>query len=350
MPVLVHYVEDDDTDAEILERLARRDTRFEVTRSQSLDGLDFATLDRKPDCILIDVRRPDALSVENDIEQTRRTSPAPIMFVTGGDAHQIRRRALRAGAEAVLDKDTLSFDMLHQALANASARGPVGPSVALERFDAEPEDSLNFNLQNFVAPLAYIETGLLTLVEGLRDAGKDVSAEFVDHIFSSVRAMKVYAQSDLSEQTLVSLDLVMRELEDQDVLVRSSNENWNVARLGDFALMVDAPREHYWQIGPGEMAKLGFKHLLQGVLKLARATDKIALKVERDEHGPRLVFYLSRALIRDVDLFFTVPGDQPDLPGDAVSSLHLAALLLVLRRQQIEIERVARGQKLTIHL
>lgn len=346
----VHYVEDNDIDAEILTRIAERDGSLQVTRSYSLEGLDLSLQDRKPDCILIDVMRPEALSVEDDVAQARRLSRAPIMFVTGGDAHQVRRRALKAGAEAVLDKASLSVDILRQTYANASARGPIELFSAPVSVDAEPEDRLNFNLQNLIAPLDYIESGLMTLVEGMRDAGKAVSAEFVDHIFSSVRAMKLYAGSDMSVQTLISLDALLRELEDQRVLVRASNQNWCVARVGDVALTVDAPREHYWQIGPSELAYLGFKHLLHGVLKLARPSDKIALRVERDAEGPRVVFYLSRTLIRDVDVFFSEPVDQRDMPRDALASLHLAALLLVLRRQQIELEPAGRGQKVSVHL
>lgn len=344
------YIEDSDIDAENLSRIAKRDGHMQVTHSASFVELDDEADYDNPDGILIDVMRPEALSVEDDVVQARRFSQAPIVFVTGGDSQQIRRRALQAGAEAVLDKSTLSADMLRQAYANASARGLSEPIIRREVVEAEPEDSLNFNMQNLVAPLDYIEEGLMTLVEGLRDAGKGVSAEFADHLFSSVRAMKLFAKSDLGVQTLVSLDEVLSDLEHERVLVRASNQNWDVARVGDVALSVDVPREQYWQIGPSEMAALGFRHLLQGLLKLARPSDKLALRVERDGCGPNLILYLSRQLIDDVDVFFNQPSHRLDMPGDALASLHLAALLLVLRRQQIEIASIGRGQKITISL
>ena len=344
------YIEDSDIDAENLSRIARRDGRMWVTHSSSFVDLEDDLAVDQADGILIDVMRPEALSVEDDVVQARRFSQAPIVFVTGGDSQQIRRRALKAGAEAVLDKSMLSADMLHQAYANASARGLSEPIIRREVAEAEPEDSPNYNMQNLVAPLDYVESGLMTMVEGLRDAGKVVSAEFVDHIFSSVRAMKVFAKSDLGLQTLVCLDEVLADLENQRVLVRASNQNWDVARVGDVALAVDVPREHYWQIGPTEMASLGFRHLLQGLLKLARPSDKLALRVEREGDGPRLVFYLSRALVHEVELFFTRPTEQLDVPSDALASLHLAALLLVLRHQQIDITPMGRGQKITVYL
>lgn len=120
--MLFHYVEDNKFDAALLRREFSTSADAKLTVSDSLEDSSPLPCAAALDGILVDVYRPDSTSIEDDIARLRALSSAPIAFVTSGEIHDTRKRAIAAGAEGVFKKSVLSVDFVRQLFSNARER------------------------------------------------------------------------------------------------------------------------------------------------------------------------------------------------------------------------------------
>jgi two-component system response regulator NreC len=66
----------------------------------------------RPDLILLDISMPGANGFEIAVTLRRETPQAKIVIMSQHDQTQLLPRALEAGADACVDKDSLSVDLL----------------------------------------------------------------------------------------------------------------------------------------------------------------------------------------------------------------------------------------------
>ena len=123
-----HYIEDDHLDAELLSGMFGKANDLELTISTNLSAYFDNEAGQSPvGGILVDIYRPDSISIENDVQAIRGVSNAPIVFVTDGKVSDFHERAIAAGAEGVFDKTALNPLMIEQFFRNT---GPTPPYVA----------------------------------------------------------------------------------------------------------------------------------------------------------------------------------------------------------------------------
>ena len=80
----------------------------------------------RPDLILLDISMPGANGFEVAVTFRRETPQARIVIMSQHDQTQLLPRALEAGADACVDKDSLSTDLLptiERIVGNLDARG-----------------------------------------------------------------------------------------------------------------------------------------------------------------------------------------------------------------------------------
>ncbi len=349
----VHYIEDNDNDAEVLSTLAEDDGRLKLTLSRSITGLHSQINDSDPDCLLIDVIRPDALSVEQDVELVRRYTSAPIMFITGGDPNAIRRRAVKAGAEAVLDKRKLNVDVLWQALVDARARTEQHAAPVLVMRDAAPLEA-ETAMGRFARPLAQMQTELSELTEHLRKAGRTVSAESAERLLDTANTLTLLAKSDLNAKTLVGLHDAFQDVSDEHIAVRfldepSAKDEPNANDSG--LIRIDVVKDWFWHRGSADLASLAFQHLAQGVLALREGSERVAVRVERDNLGVSVAVYADQALLRDIEELLA-PIDPCHSPQRAkgLSHLQMTLLLLSMPSERVSLQQIGEGQRIVFQL
>lgn len=336
--MFIHYIEDDEIDILILKRIASSEPSIDLTVSDNVDGLAERIESHPVDIVLLDVHRPDSVSIEDDLARIRKISAAPVVLLTGAPTEELRVPAIRSGASAVVDKGAISKELLVQILANANAEYAARNAL----FDDEPEEDgdLSPEYRRLALPLKYVEAGLETLRDVIRGTSMAASAGFVSHLLETVRAVDAYATSDLSTATRTPV---------HQLLVRYQRHIEDLARSKGVELTMNMKPAWYFQVGSEPMARLGVQHLLEGVMRLCARPDTVEVDVEADESSAELKIFVSRPLAPNASMFFG--GDGFDaLELGARSSLQLGVLLLSLRPQQIEVAPDGSRQRISIFL
>lgn len=100
----IHYIEDSKIDIISLTRSLRKDSQIFVTASTNMKAAVQEISEKPCDIVLLDAHRPDSVSIEDDISALRSISQSPVIVFTGLGDEILHKRALRAGAEAMLVK------------------------------------------------------------------------------------------------------------------------------------------------------------------------------------------------------------------------------------------------------
>lgn len=312
--------------------------------STSIKEFSQTDLPLEPSIVLIDVERPDAVSLEDDFLKLKQLVSAPIVFITYGDTNFIRKKAINIGAEAVIDKSDLSLGLVRQLILHAVAKPPEEKSSGFIETDSENEKFLvERNFQALRAPLTYLESGLGTLSDVMRETGKPGSREFVDHLRETIQAIRQYSEDDLSSQAGGSLDLLIQQ---SLVRIRQLAESRNIN------LKVDWEAAGFQRIGSDALARLGVQHLLEGVLRCCSSKDGVWMQGEKAEQTGSSVIkvHMSRRVLPSKDMLFPDAKPSPLVGLDALSSMQLGALLLMLTPKQVELSSEERQQLLCVYL
>ena len=340
--MLIHYIEDNERDARLIKLIAGSDTDLNFRISTTLSELTQFAMDKSVDCILLDVQRPDAVSLEDDIRKVRALTDAPIIFITGGDVDALRNDAMRAGAEAVLEKATLSSGVLKQIFWNAKSRSDMARSRAQETGDPElevpaPSDWPNYNLNVIDLPLMFVETTIINLRTRMSERDATVMQE-LQEVISSLRS---YSRSDLSRDSRISLAETLSS-------IREEMEALATAR--DMTLLMHDEPSWHTQMGSANVFLAGLKCLLRGYVLAGQAGDRMFLRLEKTDCDAKLVMTTSRNMLDGAHIFFPHNHIAQDLSLAALCFLQTGALLLGLREQQIEFHTGPATQQVIIHL
>ena len=120
--IRVLLVEDDDGDALLVEdSLAEALPRARLTRSRTL-GDALSALGAEVDCVLLDLRLPDAVGLDTVMQVRARAPEIPLIVLTGLSDESAGVDAVEAGAQDYLVKGTVDGDQLARAIRYSISR------------------------------------------------------------------------------------------------------------------------------------------------------------------------------------------------------------------------------------
>ena len=139
------YVDDSPEELNLMTRLFAGNLSIKFHTKQRLHN---AIDDHAPelDCVFLDVMRPDSFSLQDDMDTIRRISPAPVVFVTGGDANKLRGEAVESGADGLLEKKSLSPALMVQTASNAKLRSQIKAAQPAHNVSAAPLEQFSIGL------------------------------------------------------------------------------------------------------------------------------------------------------------------------------------------------------------
>lgn len=321
----IHYVEDNELDAKILTEMVGSESDIQLNVSERIEDFQRLSKSGSTDFVLLDVRRPDAVSIEDDIKRVREFSDAPIVFVTSDNAENMREEAVFSGAEGVIDKTDLSSKLLKQILANSKWRRKIAaPDIEGKLKSREIKSSV----ESLKGPFAYIELSLQTLLETMEDSGRANTAEYVSHLLETVRAIRAYSEDDLSQSTRTPI---------HELLVDTAERVSRTAKTRQVDLVFETETSWFTQIGSRPLATLGIQHLVAGILRACEKGDRVSIRSERHEDGIALNIFVSRAIISSRDALFDLTKAAPSLGLDSKASLQLGLTLLSVPKEQVDV-------------
>ncbi|MFC6196564.1 response regulator [Ponticaulis profundi] len=324
----IHYVEDDNLDAILLTQMAKVVQDLDIRVSRSLGELREQMAEKGVDCVLLDVIRPDARSLEDDIRRIREMTDAPIVFITGNDAEDMRNRALRAGAKALIEKATVSSEVLKQIFYNLGQGDELEERASLLQTPLEPDDEFpasilpNHNLDRLNLSMKCVQETLRSFRSSLSEDDR-FRLDFVDDLMDDLRS---FAQSDLTGSSRVPLSVCLLGMEQK-------LRNFAEVRGVDFELQLE--ESWHTQIGSDMLTPAGLFRLIAGCLMMAEADDHVHLRLERTENGSKLAITSNRRMVQDVSRLFEtqIEPDNVDLAG--FCSMQVGLLLLGVGSTQV---------------
>ena len=338
--MFIHYVEDNDLDARLMAAMTRTDRDITVSISHTLEELKDHIHDAKADCIVLDMMRPDSLSIEDDIRRIRELTEAPVLIVTSSDADMFRARALQAGADALIEKAMLSSDVLKQIFYNISSRTepvkmePVAPPPQAPDVDGEFFDEValgdallpNFQIERLNQPLRFLQKTISDLLPQQSYENRLVLGDVND----LVDDLRTLAQSDMRETSRVSVLKTMKYLEHHLAVY---------AGCRGMKLRISVEDCHFVQMGPPELARSGINQLLTGLLSACDKGDLLLVRAEKATHGVLMQMTMSHDLLRDTDSLFDPDFEVSDEQLGALASVQAGMVMLGVGRAQCEVVR-----------
>ena len=106
--MIVHYLEDNLDWCFYLHHSVATHRGLALTTSENMEEAKTYLARNEVDLVLVDIRRPDALSLKDDIDQLRRFTSKPILFITQAGGDLTSQIAKKHGAIGVLDKTDLT--------------------------------------------------------------------------------------------------------------------------------------------------------------------------------------------------------------------------------------------------
>lgn len=338
----IHYVEDSKLDAHALRHVLAKESDILLDVSEKLDDVGAAPSSVPIDVLLIDIVRPDSVSLETDISCARRFTQAPILFLTGLDPALLRERAIKAGADAVLRKGNLSGELLRQFAENARARSCLRFAPIDLDEPEEPEIAL-LPVMAMDGPLASVERGLASLWE--RGAGSSWAGELIG-LHGHIETLRLVRR-------LGARDLRQRVDCDASVLVQGIEGQLRAQAKRDGIHISFGYEEHAWFTSLGEIqdARAGIEALMHGLLGACGRQDRLHIEVHKQGDSACIEIACNRQILSGKQAFF---GDAPiarqaDVSLQAGAYLQCAVALLMLRAEQIHVH-TDYGQRILIDL
>jgi len=324
----IRYVEN--TKAEVLafKKMFERQSDVFVSACARIDDVGARRGAPPIDLLLIDVTRPDIVSVEEDVRTARKYTSAPIVFLTGDDSGPMRDRVLRLGAASVASKEAMSTEMIYRFVENAKAastepgsgeacaRTPTGSTPVFPGWD---------NVLDYLAR----ET------DGASDRAEE--AELVGRgdrrrILSFLRRL---GRRDLQDSQECDAARLLADLREE--LIEAAAER-------GVPLLVDvAPPAQFYVIGAPVDARLGLEAIVLGLASLCRRGCRLRIKLAEEGDQTALTARTDGAFGVDLGAFF--PEEPSGIPAGslALAALQCGVALLGLRREQCDLSAVERG-------
>ncbi len=331
----VRYVQDERKRAVDLKKLLGCDEGFNLGVCKRFEELAVAS-GAPLDVLLIDASRADRVALEDDIRAARKYTDAPIVFVTGGENGQIRARGLKAGAEAVLPRESITSSLIREVVERAATRRRAGPKKSRGGAKTAPSgaetcaDAPNAALR---ASLAYVEQGLARLdlnAEGLETAANPRAADLL--------TITGYARRLLGRDARASC-----ECDGAAVLAALQDDLIDAAAEAGVALLVEARGPaRFFVVGALDDARLGLEAIVVGLLRACEKGSRLRINLRAEGEETRLRATGDGLLAENHCAFFAPEGDEAEFDY-ATSSLRCGAALLGLRPEQIDLTESGRG-------
>ena len=328
--MFVVFIEDDQNSIGRIQTLFEGAPDLSVAVSPDLNSARDILV--RPDIAIVFVSkdRTQGLGLKQDFASLRRITSAPIAVVAHHADEQDLKEAMSCGAEMVVEHRDLSVSLLRQSVRNLRARKASSNLRQVQH-----------SLQSLIAPVEYLEFGLTTLLEGLKDGRQTTTRAFIGHLLDTVQTLKKCAQAQYGE---VSDESVGR-------LIEHSRERMaRLARHRGVSLRADWETARFDSGAPSQLAELGLQHILEGVLRCCGEGDGIWLHGEKGADTSIIRIHLSRRVLRSAEVLFPGTASGPGMGLDASSSIQLGALLLSLTRDKVELVSEKRQQMLSLFL
>lgn len=327
----IHYIEDNAQDAALFSRMIRERGDVELTVSPRVDEFENSGDGSRTEFILLDVHRPDSVSLEDDIARIRKFSNAPIMVLTSDQSDGLRQEAMEGGAVGLVDKNSVDANVLQQFALNFALRHQLSHTGDIAGSNDEPalkSEEIKAPLASLVGTFSYLESSLQLLHEAMEDSGRENSADYVKHLIETVGALHAYARDDLTKSTRAPI---------HELLVDTANRISKEAMSRKIDLVMKTENSWFTQIGSKPLAALGLNHLIDGLMRSCQAGDRISLRSEREENGISLNLFLSRAIVSNAEELFNLEHATPSMGFDAKASVQLGLTLLTVTQEQVDV-------------
>lgn len=332
--MLGHYIDDDELDALNVKNLVKTENNLAITCSNSLSDIDEWIQPGEVDFILLDINRPDAKSIEDDLIEIRKFSKAPVLFLTGGNAEDYRLRATKAGAEAVIDKNSLSLELLQQLLLNIVAKSVVQLPATNQPERIEPlalaHEKTNSNESKMTLALSYLDTSITNIQEAQYDEKQlQRSLLFLSDVVRSLKIHTVAANEiDEPSASATTIPKMLRELQ-VTALSKAADKNVKI--------IFQLSKSGFMKLGQPETAMRGIKHLLNGAIQASRVGGTLSFTGVATPNGLKITISSGTKLVPSTDYIFTKRSPVYLKSYEAMFSMNLAALLLNLEPDDIQI-------------
>ena len=288
------------------------------------------------DVLLIDASRSD-IALEDDIRTARQYTDAPIVFLTGGENGQIRARGLKAGAEAVLSRESITSTLIREVVERAATRRRAVATKARVGAKAETagskacEDAPNAALR---AALAYVEQGLARL-DLQAGAGPEAT---VAPPAADLLTIMGYARRLAGRDPSSS-----RECDGAALLSLLQDDLIDAAAEAGVALLVEAsPPAKFFVVGASDDARFGLEAVVIGLLRACEKGSRLRIELRAEGEETRLRATADALSVESPCAFFAPDGEEAEFDY-ATSSLRCGAALLGLRPEQIDLSESGRG-------
>lgn len=333
----LQYIDDSSRDTRWMAGLLSSDRSIDLKTNSSLrdflDDPDSGT----PDCILIDVMRPDSSSMLDDVTSLRQRTQAPVIFVTGSEAGLLRRAAVDAGSEGVLEKCNLTRDVVVEFARNAIVRSS-GAHTRHRRFavlDSPRKQEIKIrDRRGSIAPITSLLSANLTQIVGRLD-DELVPVELASDlrtVAETAKGLDAYVQTDQSCVEAVDI---------RNVIITASRTVDEAARQHNVNVIWQPTSMTYAQIGSFEQAVEAMKHLCLGVFRTLGDNAVILVTNERDEEtgGVNILIYGTGMYLPSGWEAFHQEEGRRRMPLEAQSSLALAMHLFAATPQRLRISQ-----------
>ncbi|MEZ5937269.1 MAG: response regulator [Hyphomonadaceae bacterium] len=347
----LHFVDDCATDSHLVSQLFSNDCTVSLRTSSRLQELLDENDESAADCIFLDVMRPDSVSMRDDVDAVRARTPAPIFFVTGGEAPPLRPAALDAGAEGLIEKQQLTREVVLQLAHNALVRSQSQRTTPqLPPLQRRPTVAR-------VAPARRsAETRVLAPVtRALADGLNSIRRSLDDQAVNAALRNAVIDASNIASGLDRFIHADPHCIERCDILsicAKARPEIDKAARRIGASVFWDVRPGGYAQIGSSEQAVEGLKHFMFAVTRLMGADSTILVVAEPSEQSGGVVVrvYGTGLMLPSNWDSLEEAGSVPRMPDQARASLALAMRLLGATREQIQISQQCTTSVITLHL
>jgi CheY-like chemotaxis protein len=332
----VRYVQDGRKRAVDLKKLLGGGEGFDLGVCKRFEDLGAAA-GAPLDVLLIDASRADRVALEDDIRTARKYTDAPIVFVTGGENGQIRARGLKAGAEAVLPRASITSTLIREVVERAATRRRVDPTKSrggAKTAPAGPETCWDAPNAALRAALAYVEQGLARL---------DLNAEAGLNAAANPRAADLLTITGYARRLLGRDARASCECDGAALLAALQEDLIDAAAQAGVALLVEASAPaRFFVVGAPDDARLGLEAIVIGLLRACEKGSRLRIDLRAEGEVTRLRAAGDAPLVESRCAFFA-PEDEEAEFDYATSSLRCGAALLGLRPEQIDLTESGRG-------
>lgn len=284
------------------------------------------------DLLLIDVTRPDIISVEEDVRTARKYTSAPIVFLTGDDSGPMRDRVLRSGAASLVSKAVMSTEMIYRFVENAKA-GSALPRPG-EACAAGPQRGSSPLFPGWDNVLDYLERGT-ECVGGSSETVEEAEAVWPGDRRRVLSFLRRLGKRDLQDSQECDAARLLADLREE--LIEAAAER-------GVPLLVDVePPAKFYVIGAPIDARLGLEAIVLGLASLCRTGCRLRVKLASGGDQTALTATTDGEFGVDLGAFFAEEASCIPAGSLALAALQCGVALLGLRREQCDLSAIERG-------